>query len=122
MAGRRDDLKRSNRPEEVRTFRNNRTPSPELSDEYVTEDYAVDEYKGLYDGALIPRSGYNNYRHPNHFRLWKKAYSPYIKQLYVKFANAIVTPDNFENLSKATLPEFIEFVYRNSSGYISEYL
>jgi len=105
MSGRRDCLRRSQRPEEDGTI-----------------GVANTEYDGLYDGAVIPRSGYNYYRHPNHFRLWREAYAPYLKQLYVAFTNAIVTPDNSEKLSKATFSEFIEFVYRNSSGYITEFL
>lgn len=130
MSGRRDDLRRSKRAEETRTtwaspsVSSSDTDTPSVSPSVSSDGKNVehDEYKGLYDGALIPRCGYDNYRHPNHFRVWRESYTPYIKHLYTTFANAIVTPDNFEKLSKSTFQQFLFFVYRHSSGHINDFV
>jgi hypothetical protein len=125
MSGRRNGIGRSKGPQEIRTIgigpKNDRntTGITGISDKNQEEEL---DYERLYDGAVIPRRQYHdNYRHPNHFRIWKQRYAPYIKQLYETFANAIVTPDNVEKLSKVSIFQFIEFVYAHSSGYISEF-
>lgn len=49
-----------------------------------------------------------------HYSRWRDAYDDHLRDLYVTFSERI-------NSSKVSFNHFAEFVYRNSSGYISEY-
>jgi len=120
MSGGRNDLRRSQRAEKVGIV--GISPS-EIRTTTTEIEQDADSDGRLYDGATIPRRQlHSNYRHPNHYRVWRQSYGPYLRQLYETFANAIMTPDNVEKLSRVSFNDFAEFVYVHSSGYISDYL
>lgn len=52
--------------------------------------------------------------HSDHFRIWLETYQSYLERLYASFSQ-------FIKPSKVSFPEFAEFAYSNSSGYISRY-